>query len=69
MGKCKFFNICKHACLDNVCMRDDGDYYGFDRKAGCYRSLAEFGEKSIYHINYINPKKKILKKQKKPKVS
>jgi len=67
MGKCEFFNVCRLVDESSVtCTKTDGDYYGPGRMAGCGRDLTEFGNKSSYHKDYIEPitKKKKNKKKK-----
>lgn len=71
MGKCEFFEICRLADKSSVtCTETDGDYYGPGRMAGCGRDLTEFGNKSSYHKDFIEPmavKKKSKKKINKSK--
>lgn len=40
--RCKFYNVCKYAQPTNpTCTEDAGQYYGFGKYAGCYRTLEE----------------------------
>ena len=49
MGKCEFWKVCNSYMPKSItCDKDDGDYYGYGKKAGCYRSLKEFGEGSNF---------------------
>lgn len=68
MGKCEFFEVCRIADdTSPTCTETNGDYYGPGRMAGCGRDLSEFGNKSTYHKEFIEPttiKKKIKSKKK-----
>ena len=63
MGKCEFFNVCRLADKNSrTCTKDNGEYYGPGRMAGCGRDLSENGSNSSYHKDYIEP---IIKKKSK----
>ena len=45
--KCKYRRHCKlYRCDEYVCNEVGGAYYGYDRYAGCYRSIEEKGKAS-----------------------
>ena len=41
-GKCKFYGICELRNVEQrACTKDRGQYYGWGRYPGCYRTLEE----------------------------
>jgi len=56
MGKCPFYKNCKlFNNKSRVCVKDNGDYYGPGRMAGCGRDFLEKGNKSEYYKKRIEP--------------
>jgi len=50
MGKCPYTQNCKLFNAHNsTCTKDDGDYYGPGRMAGCGRDFQENGKKAMYY--------------------
>jgi len=60
MGKCEFIKKCKWYSKDShTCNKDDGDYYGPGRSAGCKRIMEKKYKGIIKRYEVYKGKKKI----------